>query len=164
MNLIIFRLVTISVLFLLVSVHVSSAVFGSYENNQKPYIERLSFLYASAVDKRDFEKLREVFHDEAILEGPGFTFNGIEEIISGMEAIRQFDKTQHFVMNQNLKIKNMEASNEIYTIAYHFYRKEGVPYRLDWGIIYSDSLKREKGKWKILKRNLELIWKKDAKI
>ena len=164
MNLVIFRLIAISVLFLAVSVQVSSAVFGSYENNQKPHIERLSLLYASAVDKRDFEKLREVFHDEAILEGPGFKFNGIEEIISGMEAIRQFDKTQHFVMNQNLKIKNMEASNEIYAIAYHFYRKEGVPYRLDWGIIYSDSLKREKGKWKILKRNLELIWKKDAKI
>ena len=58
----------------------------------------------------------------------------------------------------------MEASNEIYTIAYHFYRKDEVPFSLDWGIIYSDSLKREKGKWKILKRNLELIWKKDAKI
>ena len=99
------------------STNASSAVFGSYENNQKPYIERLSLLYASAVDKRDFEELREVFHDEAILEGPGFKFNGIEEIISGMEAIRQFDKTQHFVMNQNLKIKNMEASNEIYTIS-----------------------------------------------
>ena len=146
------------------STNASSAVFGSYENNQKPYIERLSYIYATSVDKRDFEALREVFHEEAVIEGPAFKFQGIEEIISGMEAIRQFKKTQHFVMNQNIEIKGMEAVNEVYTLAYHFYEKEGTQVRLDWGIIYRDILKRETGKWKILNRNLKLIWQKEEKI
>jgi len=142
----------------------SSAVFGSYDNNQRPEIENLSIVYATSVDKRDFNNLRDVFHEDAVLEGPGFKFQGIEEIVSGMEGIRMYDKTQHFVMNQNLKINSLLASNEVYAIAYHFFNKENISYRLDWGIIYSDSLKREKGKWKIVNRKLELIWQKEERI
>ena len=154
----------ISVCLILFSNNISSAIFGSYEINQKPFIERLSVLYASAVDGRDFEELREVFDDSAVLEGPGFQFTGIEEIISGMEGLRQFDRTQHFVMNQNLRIENMNAVNEVYTIAYHFYKKDEKEHRLDWGIKYSDSLKRVKGKWKIFNRKLSLIWQKEEPI
>ena len=159
-----FKLTSISLSVLILSGEVASAVFGSYENNQKPYIERLSILYASAVDQRHFSKLKEVFHEEAIIQGPGFKFSGMDEILSGMEGIRQFDKTQHFVMNQDIKITQMQATNEVYTIAYHFYTKEEISYRLDWGIIYRDTLKRDKGKWKIQERKLELIWQKDSKI
>jgi len=45
-----------------------------------------------------------------------------------------------------------------------FFNKENTSYRLDWGIIYSDSLKREKGRWKIVNRKLELIWQKEERI
>ena len=156
--------ITLGVISTLFAAGLSSAVFGSYDNNQRPQIENLSIVYATSVDKRDFNNLRDVFHEDAILEGPGFKFQGIEEIVAGMEGIRMYDKTQHFVMNQDLKIDNLSASNRVYTIAYHFFKKENVSFRLDWGIIYSDSLKREKGRWKILNRKLDLIWQKEERI
>ena len=108
--------------------------------NSLKEIENLSNLYARLIDKKEFNRLNEVFLDTAILKVPEFTFEGVNSIINCMEALREYDKTQHFVMNQLITFMEDGASNEVYTLAYHFSKINGVMNRLDWGIIYRDKL------------------------
>ncbi|MDG2061032.1 MAG: nuclear transport factor 2 family protein [SAR86 cluster bacterium] len=125
-------------------------------------IERLSYLYASLIDKQEFNKLHLVFSDDAILKVPEYTFEGVDSIIACMEALKEYDKTQHFVMNQLVDLIDKNASNEVYTLAYHFSKNEGVFNRLDWGIIYRDKLIQNNEGWRICSRELELVWEKNS--
>ena len=127
-------------------------------------IENLSYLYASLIDSNQFNRLNEVFSKNAILKIPEFQFDGVESIISCMEALREYDKTQHFVTNQLVNIDNSTATNEVYTVASHFSKIEEICNKLDWGIIYKDNLIKEHGNWKICKRELNLIWERNSTV
>tara|TARA_B110000263_G_C15279468_1_gene497602 strand:+ start:610 stop:1035 length:426 start_codon:yes stop_codon:yes gene_type:complete len=127
-------------------------------------IENLSCLYASLIDSKQFNRLNEVFSKDAILKIPEFQFDGVESIISCMEALREYDKTQHFVTNQLVNIDNLTATNEVYTVASHLSKIEAICNKLDWGIIYKDKLKKEQGYWKICRRELNLLWEKNSTV
>lgn len=121
-------------------------------------IRDLSYLYATAVDSRDFQLLEVIVSEDARLFGEHFSFNGIDEIIDGMAIIETYKTTFHAVHNQLITLQDNEAEGEIYCVASHIYDKDGVEYKLDWGIRYRDQYRRTELGWRIVERELILDW------
>lgn len=121
-------------------------------------IRDLSYLYATAVDSRDYPLFEVIVSEDARLFGEHFSFNGIDEIIGGMAIIETYKTTFHAVHNQLITLHDHEAEGEIYCVASHIFDKEGVEYKLDWGIRYRDQYRRTALGWRIVERELIVDW------
>jgi hypothetical protein len=121
----------------------------------------VSRLYARAVDRRQFELLREVFVEDATLMGNAFRFNTLREIIEAMAMLAQYKSTFHSVHNQLVEIDGDCARAETYCVANHIYEIDGEERKLDWGIRYLDKLVRVGQSWKLQERELVLDWTQD---
>ena len=124
-------------------------------------ISDIAYLYANAVDRRDFELFESIGSEDCVIKGPGFSFNGIDEIIAGMKVIEQYKSTFHAVHNHLITVEGDHAEGEIYCVASHLYDKEGVERKLDWGIRYIDQYVRTNTGWRLKTRELILDWTQD---
>jgi ketosteroid isomerase-like protein len=118
-------------------------------------------LYATAVDRRDYELFESIGTDDCILHGAGMRFEGIDQIIEGMRAIEQFKSTYHAVHNQLVTIEGDKAEGEVYCVASHLYDKDQVEMKLDWGIRYHDHYQRTDAGWRIKERLINIDWTQD---
>lgn len=117
--------------------------------------------YARIPDDRNYALVDEVFAPDAVLEGPGFKLEGVEQIRQGMQAIETYSATLHSVHNHLVDLAGDEASGETYCVANHLLRKDGRPTKLDWGIRYQDRYRRGAAGWRITRRELRLVWEQE---
>ncbi len=83
-------------------------------------ISRLALDYAKAVDRLDEPLLRRVFAADAVLEGPGWRFAGIEQICTILPMMRDmFVSSWHAVHQQTIHLNGDEATGENYCTGRH---------------------------------------------
>ena len=73
---------------------------------------KLSNLYASIIDQRQFSSLGSIMWDEFSMSGH-FEINGLENFISAMQQLENYQSTMHQIMNV------MENGRKIYTQEEH---------------------------------------------
>jgi len=129
--------------------------------SHKQALYELVCRYAQAVDQRDWTALSRLFTPDAVLKGPGFSFDGVAAIVEGMNGLGHYSHTQHHVHNHLAEVEGQAASAETYCVANHLYAAEEGQRKLDWGIRYRDQFVCSDGIWRISRRELLLDWTQD---
>jgi len=127
-------------------------------------IRDLSSHYASIADRRDFEKLRDIFIPEGTLGAyfgdpatvePLFKANGVDNIIQAFGALHRYESTFHCIGQQLIQeIAATTARSETYCIARHWHTKRGESQCVVWYIRYDDYLVKQSGAWKLKTRTI----------
>jgi len=117
--------------------------------------------YARMVDDRAWDELPEVFTPDGELTGPGYAMTGYDALRDGLSLIEQYDSTLHLVHNHYVTLEGDTAAGETYGVAGHLYESNGVARKLDMGIRYRDSYRKEDGAWRLSKREFHLAWQQD---
>ncbi|MBT8140006.1 MAG: nuclear transport factor 2 family protein [Gammaproteobacteria bacterium] len=127
-----------------------------------PDLYALSAKYCWAMDNADKTMLRSVFTDDAVLKGPGFRHDGIDEILAIPDLLASFFySTRHETTQQLVEIKGSSAHGETLCVASHVLQPEAgqQPQQvLTWRIRYQDNFIKEGEQWRIAKRSLILDW------
>jgi uncharacterized protein (TIGR02246 family) len=131
------------------------------EIDEKLRIYELSYRYAAAVDRRDFDSFVMLFTADGLLLSDDFTLQGRENIRQTIQNITEFKLTQHHVHNMIVDIQGDSAKGEVYCVANHLYEKEDETRKLDWGIRYHDEYVKEESGWLIKQRKLVVDWQQD---
>lgn len=122
----------------------------------KEALRDIAARYSRAIDRRDPELLRSVYHDDAI-DDHGVTFNGsamvfVDQIFGLMQ---QFAITNHYITNSSYRVDGSRADGELYFIAYHLTAGEAPQHQIAGGR-YLDNYECRDGAWKIAHRSL--VW------
>ena len=120
---------------------------------------QLSNLYASIIDQRKFSSLNSIMWDDFSMLGQ-FEINGLENFITAMKQLENYQSTMHQVMNIQGDWEEDLYKGETYCIASHMFDKDDKPYKLDMGIIYSDVIEIRDDTAKFLSRTFSLKWQK----
>ena len=120
---------------------------------------KLSNLYASIIDQRKFSSLNSIMWDDFSMLGQ-FEINGLENFITAMKQLENYQSTMHQVMNIQGEWEEDLYKGETYCIATHMFDKDDKPYKLDMGIIYSDVIEIRDDTAKFLSRTFSLKWQK----
>ena len=120
---------------------------------------KLSNSYASIIDQRKFSSLNSIMWDDFSMFGQ-FEINGLENFITAMKQLENYQSTMHQVMNIQGEWEEDLYKGETYCIASHMFDKDDKPYKLDMGIIYSDVIEIRDGTAKFLSRTFSLKWQK----
>ncbi len=121
------------------------------------------YRYATALDSRDWDLLREVFTEDAVGEYTGRigrTFEG-REAITGLvsSALSSLDVSQHVISNPVIQISGDTAESRCYLRAQHYMANPpagGTTHEV--GGTYHDRLVRTADGWRIVHRRLEVTW------
>ena len=120
---------------------------------------KLSNLYAFIIDQRKFSSLNSIMWDDFSMLGQ-FEINGLENFITAMKQLENYQSTMHQVMNIQGEWEEDLYKGETYCIASHMFDKDDKPYKLDMGIVYSDVIEIRDGTAKFLSRTFLLKWQK----
>jgi uncharacterized protein (TIGR02246 family) len=116
--------------------------------------------YATAIDDRDWDRLRSCFVPDAVglhhADRPLSGRPAIEEAIR--TAVTPLTRTQHLVTNSAAVVQGDEASCSCYLLAQHV--RDGVPGGEQFVIAgqYRDRFVRTDGGWRIRERVLDRWW------
>lgn len=123
---------------------------------------RIAGVYARAMDRNEPDLLNDILTDDIVIEGPGFTMQGLEQVRQSPAMLRQmYLMTQHQVHNQTLSVFGDEATGETYCTASHILRPEDGAQGHSahvWTLRYQDTLRREGGAWRLARRALVVDW------
>ena len=120
---------------------------------------KLSYLYASIIDRRKFSSLGSIMWDEFSMSGH-YEINGLENFIAAIQELENYQSTIHQVMNVQGEWKGNLYNGETYCVASHIFNQDDKPHKLDMGIIYSDVIEVRDGTAKFILRNFILKWQK----
>jgi 3-phenylpropionate/cinnamic acid dioxygenase small subunit len=134
-------------------------------------IRELACRYASAVDRRDFEGLADLFVPEARLAiyagepteaALRFEARGRDAIVRALRGIERYPVTSHFVGGQTVALDGDRARAETHCRASHLFLREGRRFCLDMAIRYQDRLERAGEGWRFAERALVVDWESEA--
>ncbi|GGD80689.1 nuclear transport factor 2 family protein [Croceicoccus mobilis] len=118
-------------------------------------LEDLAGRYARAIDRRDMELLRSVYHPDAIDEHGTAYQGGVDGFIAAMPALMgNYEVTQHQIHSKVFAIEGDKADGELYFTAYHR-TSESARHLVVHGR-YLDNYEKREGAWKIAYRRL--VW------
>lgn len=125
----------------------------------KQEITELVYAYCTASDRRDLDKLRQLYHADATDDHGGF-FKGLaSEFIDQLPAIQApMEILHHNVTNINLAIDGAYAEGEIYVLAFHRITTDTEPMDLLIGGRYFDRYEKRDGLWKYSDRAVVADW------
>jgi 3-phenylpropionate/cinnamic acid dioxygenase small subunit len=116
--------------------------------------------YATAIDDRDWARLRSCFLPHAVgIYHSDRTLQGAEEIVETIRtAVTPLSRTQHLVGTFVVDVQGEEASSSCYLHAQHV--REGVPGGEKYVIAgrYVDRFARSEDGWRIRERRLDRWW------
>lgn len=122
----------------------------------KDALRDLAARYARAVDRRDLELLRSVYHDDATDEHGVVYVGPASGFIDGfMEIMKGFELTAHYICNSSYRIDGDRADGELYFIAYHRTLGDDPKHAIVSGR-YLDNYECRSGEWRIATR--KLVW------
>lgn len=137
---------------------------ANIDRNTIDTLNELGVRYARYVDRREFEKLSEVFgaaSSIAVFPGdpaahqPLYKMNSLNEIQQAFQLLHRYQRTFHFVGQQLIDAATADsASGETYCIAYHFHSKQGKDHCYVMYIRYQDRFAKVAGQWRIVERQL----------
>lgn len=118
--------------------------------------------YARGVDRRDFELVAACFTPDATVDYGDF-FRGevgglIPAIATGLAA---FATTMHLIGNHLVELDGDRATSETYAVAHHRGDSAAKPFDLVIGVRYLDALGRAQGHWRIARRTVEYVWRRE---
>ena len=119
----------------------------------------LTIAYTWALDRHEFERLRDVFLPDATARLGGTDHDGIESIIERISgALGPLDDSQHIISNHEITIDGDRATSRCYLHAQHVrHAAEGSPNFIVAGR-YEDDLERTAAGWRIRRRVLTTMW------
>src|ERR1700761_3066509 len=117
-------------------------------------LTRLVADYAQAVDRLDEPLLRKVFAADAVLEGPGWRFEGIEQICTIIPMMRDmFVSSWHATHQQTIALNGDQATGEVYCAGRHLQKGGYAENQVVTMIIrYQDAYARTPDGWRIARR------------
>ena len=125
----------------------------------KEAIRELVLCYSRAIDRKDFELLRDLYTDDAIdMHGPEFQGDAdsfLEMIASSLPA---YPYTGHHVCNHMISVEGDEGNGEVYALALHCLPDQENPD--EWvedflAVRYIDNYRRcADGKWRFSRRQV----------
>ena len=123
-------------------------------------INRLVLDYAEAVDRLDEPLLRRVFAADAVLEGPGWRFEGIAQICSIFPIMRDsFVSSWHATHQQTIHLAGDTATGETYCAGRHLQKGGYADNQVMTMIIrYQDRFVRTADGWRIALRKEIVDW------
>ena len=123
-------------------------------------INRLVLDYAQAVDRLDEPLLRRVFSADAVLEGPGWRFEGIEQICSILPIMKDsFVSSWHATHQQTIDLDGDRASGETYCAGRHLQKGGYAENQVVTMIIrYQDRFVRTADGWRMSFRKEIVDW------
>jgi len=123
-------------------------------------INRLVLDYAEAVDRLDEALLRRVFAADAVLEGPGWRFAGIDEICSILPIMKDsFVSSWHATHQQTIHLEGDRATGETYCAGRHLQKGGYADNQVMTLIIrYRDTFTRTADGWRIASRKEVVDW------
>ena len=114
-------------------------------------------IYACGADRRDKALWRQVLAGDCVIEGPGFTAEGLENCLLSLDALeKMFRGTTHRVHQQLVSVDGDRATGETYCTADHLLKREDNV--LVWVIRYQDEWRREPEGWRFTRRKLIVDW------
>lgn len=125
----------------------------------------LAASYATAVDDRDFERLRAVFVPDAVLVTPLGERHGIDRIVEVMAGLRRYEATVHRLGQQTIEAVDDDGCDALtYCEAHHLVA--GDEQRTDhvMHIRYHDRFVRTAAGWRISARRLAVAWTDDRPV
>lgn len=111
-------------------------------------------LYCRGCDRRDFDLVRSLYHDDAIDDHGAMFRGGPDEFVAWLPtAMAPWELTVHSVSNSLFAIQGDEAEGEHHVLAYH---RTFPPERCEYIVHgrYLDRYSRRGGRWKFSHRSL----------
>lgn len=125
----------------------------------KQAIVDLVHAYCNAADRRDYDKMRALYHPDATDNHGGF-FQGLaSDFIDQLPTIQEpMLILHHNVTTMNIKIDGNQGEGEIYVLAFHKVQAEPAPFDLLIGGRYLDQYEKRDGVWKFSHRAVLADW------
>lgn len=121
------------------------------------------FNYAKACDQKNWTLLDEVFHESAIAiygDPDGYQCNGLNEIKSFLsESLKTIGDAQHLLTNIQIEVKEHNALATSYLSALQMSNGSNPEPSQVWGK-YNDTLVKDNGLWKIVRKELKIFFSK----
>jgi hypothetical protein len=137
---------------------------STIDRNTIDALNELGALYARLVDRREFDRLGEIFPaDGSIAVYPGdpathqplYRMGSLAEIQGAFELLKRYQNTFHFIGQQlTLEADANSARGETYCIASHFHQKQGQDHNFVMYIRYQDRFAKIDGRWQLKERQL----------
>lgn len=126
---------------------------------EKQAIQELIHAYCNAADRRDQDKMRSLYHPDAIDDHGGF-FQGLAmEFIDRLPDIQApMEILHHNVTTVNIKLDGDYAEGEVYVLAFHKVKTDDEPFDLLIGGRYFDKYEKRDGVWKFSHRAVVADW------
>lgn len=122
-------------------------------------ITELVHAYCNAADRHDFDKMRQLYHDDAIDEhGPFFNGPAMDFVDRLPEITAPMEILHHNVTTTNIMVDGDYGEGEIYIIAFHKARTEKGPVDVLIGGRYFDKYQKRDGIWKFSHRAVVADW------
>lgn len=122
-------------------------------------LRKLVHAYCRAVDRGDTERLRELYHHDAVDAHGAFSAGSADRFLDELAAARPYIRSmQHNITTVNFAIDGDAAEGEIYTIAVHTLAGRDRDTDLILGGRYLDKYEKRDGTWKIKERTIVTDW------
>lgn len=125
----------------------------------KQAVLELVHSYCNAADRKDYDKLRALYHEDATDDHGGF-FKGLaSDFIDALPDIQApMEILHHNVTTVNLKLEGNRGEGEIYVLAFHQVKTEGGHMDLLIGGRYFDRYEKRNDVWKFSHRSVVADW------
>ncbi len=125
----------------------------------KQALYELVMAYANAADRHDHDKMRALYHEDAIDEHGHFAKGPAMEFIDKLPAIQApMAILHHNVTTVNLKLAGDKAEGEVYIIAFHQVKEGDRLHDVLIGGRYFDKYEKRAGVWKFSHRSIVADW------
>ena len=125
----------------------------------KQALHELINAYCNAADRHDHDKMRALYHEDAIDDHGPFSKGPAMEFIDKLPQIQApMEILHHNVTTVNLKLDGDYAEGEVYIIAFHKVKTDNGSFDLLIGGRYFDKYAKRDGVWKFLHRSVVADW------
>jgi hypothetical protein len=122
-------------------------------------IQDLLSAYFNASDRHDHEKMRQLYHEDALDEHGAF-FQGLAmDFVDKLPEIQApMEILHHNMTTANIKLDGDYAEGEIYVLAFHKVKTDEGPFDLLIGGRYFDKYEKRQGTWKFSHKSVVVDW------
>lgn len=125
----------------------------------KQAILELIHAYCNAADRHDHDKMRALYHEDAIDDHGHFAKGPAMEFIDKLPEIQKaMAILHHNVTTVNLKLDGDRAEGEVYILAFHQVKHESELFDVLIGGRYFDKYEKRGGVWKFSHRAIVADW------
>ncbi len=122
-------------------------------------VKALTIAYTWALDRKEFERLRDVFLPDATARLGGVDCAGIDAIIARISsALSPLDDSQHLIGNHEVVLDGDHGTSRCYLQAQHVRREAGGSPNYIVAGRYEDQVVLTPAGWRIRHRDLTVMW------